>query len=195
MNVVQCFLPPHETMYTQITERCHQLTDDQMRRRPHPQLNSIAWLVWHMARSEDMGINRLIANHPDILTGDGWASRLDLSRRDMGTGMTDDEVGEFSARVNIVALRAYSAAVGRRTQEVVQGLPAEAWDDVPDPSHIHRILLEEEVIGPHAGWVEPVYVGKTKGWLLFQMALRHPSGHLGQATLIRKLQGLGSGGR
>jgi uncharacterized damage-inducible protein DinB len=182
-------------MYTQITERCHQLTDDQMRRRPHPQLNSIAWLVWHMARSEDMGINRLIANHPDVLTGDGWASRLDLPRRDMGTGMTDDEVDEFSARVNIVALRAYSAAVGRRTQEVVQGLPAEAWDDVPDPSQIHRILIEEEVIGPHAGWVEPVYVGKTKGWLLFQMALRHPSGHLGQATLIRKLQGLGSGGR
>jgi DinB superfamily len=195
MDLVSCFLPPHETMYTQIADRFGQLTDDQMRRRPHPQLNSIAWLLWHMARSEDMGVNRLIANRPDVLTGDGWASRLDLSRRDMGTGMTDDEVVEFSTRMNPVALRAYSGAVGRRTQEVVRGLPAEAWDDVPDPSHIHRVLVEEEVMGPNAGWVEPVYVGKTKGWLLLQMALRHPSGHLGQATLLRKLQGLGSGGR
>jgi hypothetical protein len=41
----------------------------------------------------------------------------------MGTSMTDDVV-EFSARVNTVALRAYSAAVGRRTQEVVRGLSA-----------------------------------------------------------------------
>jgi hypothetical protein len=97
--------------------------------------------------------------------------------------------------VNTVALRAYSRAVGCRTQEIVRGLPAEAWDDVPDPSHIHRVLVEEGVMGPNAGWVEPVYVGKTKGWLLLQMALRHPSGHLGQATLIRKMQGLGSGGR
>ena len=50
----------------------------------------------------------------------------------MGTGMTDNEVVEFSARVNTVALRAYSGAVGRRTQEIVRGQTAEAWDDVPD---------------------------------------------------------------
>jgi uncharacterized damage-inducible protein DinB len=55
MALVASFLPPHETMYTQIADRCHQLTDDQMRLRPHPQLNSIARLLWHMARSEDMG--------------------------------------------------------------------------------------------------------------------------------------------
>jgi hypothetical protein len=34
-----------------------------------------------------------------------------------------------------------------------------------------------------------------RGWLQLQMVLRHPSGHLGQATLTRKRQGLGSGGR
>jgi DinB superfamily len=96
MDLVSCSLPPHETMYTQIADRFHQLTEDQMRLRPHPHLNSIAWLLWHMARSEDMGVNRLIANGPDVLTRDGWASRLDLLRRDMGTRMTDDEVVEFS---------------------------------------------------------------------------------------------------
>jgi hypothetical protein len=150
MNAVQCFLPLHEQMHTGIVNRFRDLTDDQMRFRPHPQINSIAWLLWHIARSEDMGVNRLIANRPDVLTGDGWVSRLNLLRRDMGTGMTDDEVTEFSARVNTVALRAYSAAVGQKTQEVVRGLPAEAWDGVPDPSHIRRVLVEEGVIGPNA---------------------------------------------
>jgi DinB superfamily len=195
MDLVSCFLPLHEQMLTGIAYRFRELTDDQMQLRPHPQVNSMAWLLWHMARSEDMGVNRLIANRPDVLTGEGWASRLNLSRHDIGTGITDDEVVEFSARVHTVALRAYSAAVRRRTQEILRGLPVEAWDDVPDPSHIRRVLVEEGVMGPNAAGLEPLDVGKAKGWLLLQLALRHPSGHLGQATLIRKLHGLGSGGR
>jgi hypothetical protein len=113
----------------------------------------------------------------------------------MDTGMTDEEVAEFSARVNTVALREYSVAVGPRTQEIVRSLRAEALDEVQDASHIRKILVEEEVIGPNAVWIEQLYVGKTKGWLLGQLALRHPSGHLAQATLVRKMQGLGSGGR
>jgi hypothetical protein len=28
--------------------------------------------------------------------------------------------------------------------------PAEAWDNVPDPSHIHRVLIEEGVMGLNA---------------------------------------------
>jgi hypothetical protein len=195
MDVLQFFLPLHKMMHTQIAARFSQLTDDQMRFRPHPQLNSIVWLLWHMARSEDMAVNRLIANRPDVLHGEGWAPRLHVSRHDMGTGMTDEEVAAFSAGVDIAALRGYSAAVGRRTQEVVRGLRVEELDDVPDPAHVHRVLGEEEVMGPNAAWLEPLYVGKNKGWLLLQLALRHPSGHLGQATLVRKMQGLGSGGR
>jgi len=195
MDALQFFLPFHETMHTQSVNRFSQLTDDQMRLRPSPQMNSIAWLLWHIARSEDMGVNRLIANRPDVLHGEGWAPRLHLSRRDMGTGMTDEEVAEFTTRVDIAALRGYSAAVGHRTQEVVRSLRAEELDDVPDHAHVHQVLEEEGVMGPNAAWLEPLYVGKHKGWLLLQLALRHPTGHLGQATLVRKMQGLGSGGR
>ena len=48
------------------------LTDDQMRLRPQPHMNPIAWLLWHIARCEDLGVNRLIANRPDVLDGEGW---------------------------------------------------------------------------------------------------------------------------
>ena len=107
--------------------------------------------------------------------------RLNLSRRDMGTGMTDEAVTEFSARVNMAAFREHSAAVGRSTREVVRGLRAEELDEVSDPGHVRRVLSDTHP-----------YVGKTKGWLLIHVALRHPSRHLGQATLVRKIQGLGS---
>jgi uncharacterized damage-inducible protein DinB len=130
MDAMHFFFPLHELMHRQIADRFSQLTDAQMRLRPHPNMNSMAWLLWHIARSEDMGVNRLIAHRSDVLASEGWAQRLNLSRRDMGTGMTDEEVAEFSARVNTVALREYSAAVGRRTQEVVRSLRAEALDEV-----------------------------------------------------------------
>jgi len=55
MDAMYFFLPLHELMHGQITDRFSQLTDAQMRLRPHPNMNSIAWLLWHIARSEDMG--------------------------------------------------------------------------------------------------------------------------------------------
>ena len=146
MDAMHFFLPLHELMHGQITDRFSQLTDAQMRLRPHPNMNSIAWLLWHIARSEDMG--QSADRQSPRCPCEGWASRLNLSRHDMGTGMTDEEVAEFSARVNTVALREYSVAVGPRTQEIVRSLRAEALDEVQDASHIRKILVEEEVIGP-----------------------------------------------
>lgn len=133
MDTVQFFLLHHARLFPEIGDRFSQLTDDQMRLRPHPSMNSIAWLLWHVACGEDM-LNRLLAHRPFVLDEEGWVRRLNLSRRDVGTGMTDAEVAEFSARVDIAALRAYHAEVGRRTQEIVQGLRPEDLDVVPDPS-------------------------------------------------------------
>ena len=36
------------------------LTDEQMRVRLGPGLNSLVWLVWHMARVEDVGVNLVV---------------------------------------------------------------------------------------------------------------------------------------
>jgi hypothetical protein len=36
------------------------LTDVQLRLRPAPGLNSIAWLLWHIARSEDVMVGVLL---------------------------------------------------------------------------------------------------------------------------------------
>ena len=43
-------------------------------------------------------------------------------------GMTDDEVAEFSGAVDIASLRAYCAAVGVRTRDIVRHLRADDLD-------------------------------------------------------------------
>ena len=67
------------------------LTDEQMRARPGKGVNSPVWLLWHMARTEDVAVNLVVTDTGQVLD-DGWAPRLNVPCRHMGTGMTDDEV-------------------------------------------------------------------------------------------------------
>jgi len=39
------------------------ISDDQMRLRPGKETNSIAWLVWHMARTEDVVVNLVVVDN------------------------------------------------------------------------------------------------------------------------------------
>jgi uncharacterized damage-inducible protein DinB len=94
------------------------LTDEQMRVRPREDLNSLAWLLWHIARAEDTIVNRVLAGRSQVFE-DGWMKRLGIGRRDLGTGMTSAEVTELTRQIDLDALREYRDAVGRRTREVV----------------------------------------------------------------------------
>ena len=87
------------------------LSDEQMRSRPQPMVNSLAWLIWHMARVEDAGINRLVANRTQVLDEGGWGEQMHIPIRHHGTGMTSEEVTELSNQIDLPSLRAYHTAV------------------------------------------------------------------------------------
>src|SRR2546425_10047833 len=58
------------------------LSEDQVRRRPDPRVNTIAWLLWHAARIEDVGVNGLVADRPIWKRSSRWsASDASRSRR------------------------------------------------------------------------------------------------------------------
>jgi hypothetical protein len=164
------------------------LTDEHLRVRPHPGLNSLAWLFWHMTRAEDVGINLVIAQCPQVLDEGNWATRLNLSLRDIATGMTDLEVIEFSQRVNIASLLAYRAAVGQQTQVVVRDLQPEVLDEKIDNDLLQRIR-DAGAYGSNAEWVPQRWLGKPKGFTLMHTVLAHTYFHIGQCEDIRGLLG------
>ena len=166
------------------------LDDDQIRCRPQAGLNSLAWLIWHMARSEDAGVNLLVAKRPQVLDEDGWLHRLHVSVHDIASGMTDDEVSDFSAHVNIGDLMAYREAVGRRTCEVVAALRPAALDQEIDGSEIERAFAAG-TFSQNAGWLRVFMSGKSKAFVLGHVATGHNFMHLGEAWAIRSLLGLG----
>ena len=168
-----------------------ELSDEQMRIRPGSGLNSLVWLLWHMARTEDAAVNPVIAGRAQVLDGE-WMRRMKVPWRIIGTGMTDDEVTEMTARADISAVRAYRSAVGLRTREVVLALRPEAWDEIVGVEDIKR----GAVAGAFRDWVEGAnypWLGWTRGEQLASSAVRHNAAHLGEAVTIRGLAGFALG--
>jgi DinB superfamily len=168
-----------------------ELTDDQMRARPGSGLNSLVWLLWHMARTEDAAVNPVVAGRDQVLD-DAWMRRMNVPWRIIGTGMTADEVAEITARADIAAVRAYRSAVGRRTREVVGALRAEAWDEIVGAEDIKRAGMA----GAFRDWAEGgtyPWLGWTRGDQLASSALRHNAAHMGEAVTIRSLAGFALG--
>jgi len=165
------------------------LDDGQMRLRPGTGLNSLVWLLWHMARTEDAAVNPVVAGRDQVLD-DQWMRRMNVSWLIIGTGMTDDEVAELSARADVAAVRAYRLAVARRTREVAQALRPEAWDEVLGAEDIRR----GGVAGAFRDWVDGAnypWIGRSRGEQLANSATLHNAAHLGEAVTLRGLLGLG----
>src|SRR5215212_8466610 len=129
MDALEFFLIKYESLHGDQDDRLLSgLTDAQVRSTPYPGVNSLAWYLWHMTRCEDIGVNRLVGDRPQVLFEAEWLDRLNVSLQAIGTGMADDEVSDFSTRVNLEALRAYRAAVGRQTLDVVRDLHPQDLD-------------------------------------------------------------------
>jgi hypothetical protein len=187
MDVQELFLMQHERTHAQVKREFLQgLRDEQMRCRPKG-LNSIAWLVWHMARCEDV-LNVLIADRPQILDQGGWFDRLHVAHRDVGTGMADDEVTDLSASVDLEALRGYYHAVGQSTLEILTSLQPQKLDEIPDLRRLHPDA--EGVFRECAMWGISEREGLSKGWWLSHLGSTHNQMHRGEALTIRGLQGI-----
>lgn len=168
-----------------------ELTDAQMRARPGPGLNSLVWLLWHMARTEDAAVNAVVAGRDQVLD-EQWRRRMRVPWRIIGTGMTDDEVARVSADADVAAVRAYRSAVGLRTREVLQTLPVGAWDEVIGDADIRRAAAE----GSFRDWVDGrpyPWLGWTRAEQIASSAVRHNAAHIGEAVTLRGLAGLGLG--
>jgi hypothetical protein len=169
------------------------LSNAQLRLRPDPSLNSLVWLLWHMARTEDVAVNLVVVDGRQVLD-DAWIGRLNAPWRIIGTGMTETEVTELTARTDITALRAYRDAVGRRTQEVVRSLKPSAWEETVGPIDTGRAAAADAF---GSGWLEGIgyrsWQDQSRAARLAGGALRHNAVHLGEAITIRSQGGFALG--
>ena len=200
MDVRGLFLDQHAAMHsatvggnkTSAAERTFAgLTDAQMRVRPQEDLNSLAWLLWHIARAEDIFVNPLLAGRPQVFD-DTWKKRLGITRRDFGMGMTSPEVTELTRQIDLGALREYRDAVGLRTREVVGGFKSEDWEGAVTAEAVERTAAAGG-FGVRTEMFGKSMPGRPRAMVLSTIALFHPAGHMGEAATVRSAGGFGTG--
>ena len=173
------------------SERAFAVTDEQMRVRPRADLNSLAWLMWHIARAEDIILNPVLAGRGQVLD-DGWLRRLNITRRDFGIGMTSPEVSELTERIDLGALREYRDAVGRRTRDIVGAFRPADWEGETAAAALERAGAEG-AFGTRSEPLVKAFTGRPRAMILSGIALFHPQGHIGEAITVRSAGGFGTG--
>jgi DinB superfamily len=167
------------------------LTDEQMRVRPREDLNSLAWLMWHIARAEDILVSRVLSGRAQVFD-DAWLRRLAITRRDFGIGMTSPEVTELTKQIDLGALREYRDAVGRRTREIVGAFGPNDWDGQVAVDNVQQAAAEGG-FGARTETMVKMLPGRPRAAVLSGIALLHCSGHMGEANTVRAAGGFGTG--
>jgi hypothetical protein len=156
-----------------------------LRRIPPGGEHSIAWILWHLARIEDVTMNLLVAGSPQVFHSAGWRERLGAGIEHTGNAMDVDAVRSLSERINVEALRAYRLAVGRRTREIARDiLPGDLKQKV-DPTRLETIRAQGAVL-PDASEIMAYWGGRTLAGLLLMPPTRHNFLHLNEALRIRQ---------
>jgi len=202
MDARALFLADHTRIHASGTSTIAELSaaggftmqDDTLKRLEEPDLRaspdglcSIVWHLWHMTRIEDVVVNTLLRDAPEILDratgGVPWLARLGVDVRLVGTGDTDDEVRAFSERVDLSVLLEYRDAVGRETRAWVQDADFDALDAVPDLEA--HFAAAPPIVGERARWLPRFYIGKSGAFLLTFPVTNHGFMHWAEARVTR----------
>jgi len=168
------------------------LTDEQMRVRPREDLNSLAWVMFHISRAEDIFVNTILGARTQLFDDESWAKRLAIARRDFGIGMTSAEVTELTRQIELGALREYRDAVGRRTRDVVGSFKSQDWEGTVGADAVQR-AASEGAFGVRTEQIVKAFPGRPRSAMLSGIALFHSAGHLGEAATVRSAGGFGTG--
>ncbi len=152
--------------------------------RPGDIGNSIAWLVWHLARVEDVVINTIIRGEPQVLVAGDWQARMRVADERVGTGFEESEVEQLSRSVDVEALDAYWQAVRRATAEWLATVPAGTFEAVPD---VRGRLAAIPAIAPAKAQEGLIgfWSGRPASFLVRFPLISHGYLHLGEMLAIR----------
>ena len=84
---------------------------ERLRARPHRDMNSMVWSVWHSIRSEDACISRFVAPCEQVFTTQHFLTRMGVPFSGDGFGMSSDDVTALSNEIVVAELIAYGHAV------------------------------------------------------------------------------------
>ncbi len=142
------------------------LSGEQIHMVPEGESHSIAWIMWHGARVEDLIVQQMIKGQPQEWVAGGWADQLGLPAQSFGTGHTTDEARAIHIK-DAAAFQRYADAVAAHTHHLL--------DTASDEE------LEREIsVGQRK---------ETVGQAITLHLVTHLNGHRGEINLLRGMMG------
>jgi hypothetical protein len=161
------------------------LSEAEFRAIPPGCEHSIAWIVWHLARIEDVTMNMLLMDGKQVFTTGKWQEKLKISVSDTGNRMPPKKIAQLNKQIDIRALLKYRDAVGKRTRKNVLAVEPAQWKQKVDPERIAR-LVPEGAVNPVATGVLEYWGSLTYAGLLLMPPTRHNLIHLNEIMKMKK---------
>lgn len=134
---------------------------------------TIAWVLWHTARIEDLTMGILVGQGQQIFNEE-WQKKMNVRIKDTGNALNDDEIMEFSHQVDIPTLITYRNEVGKRTQQIVRQLQAEDMHRAVSLEGIRQIKETGGVTSQEDSlWLLDYWGNKDVAGLLLMPPSRH----------------------
>ena len=164
------------------------LTEEQFRAIQPKGEHSIAWILFHTARIEDITMNMLVAGIAQVYKRDKWAKKLKSTIHHAANKMEDVSVRRLSFRLDMAALREYRLSVGKRTREIVRKIQPDEFNQKVEPIRLEKLLKEGAMID-EAMEIINYWSKRTIAGLLLMPPTRHNFLHLNEAMKVKqKLQ-------
>ena len=147
--------------------------------------HSIAWIILHLARIEDITMNMLVAGTSQVYKRDKWAQKLKSTIHHSANKMNDDSVKLLSSRLDMAALREYRLSVGKRTREIVRKIKPDEFSQKVAPVRLEKLLKEGAMIEDAMEIIE-YWSKRTIAGLLLMPPTRHNFLHLNEAMKVKQ---------
>jgi hypothetical protein len=146
---------------------------------------TIAWNLWHLTRIEDLTANILIADGQQVMN-DEWLKKLNVTVRDTGNAMSDEEIIALSTTMDMRAMRDYRIAVGRRTREILKSLKPDDLKRKFTASQLQRIMDEGGLLEVEGSkWLLDFWGKKTVAGILQMPITRHQVVHINDSLKLK----------
>ncbi|HBF4440547.1 TPA: DinB family protein [Clostridioides difficile] len=166
------------TEKNEVDKLINDLNRDEYAIMPTNKDETIAWVLWHITRIEDLTVNMLVAQKEQIFN-EQWKDRLSVFITDTGNALSDDEIMNLSKSINIDELLCYRNEVAKNTIEVVKDLKAEDMKRKVSPIDLERILVTGGVIKHEDSiWLLDFWGNKDIAGILLMPPTRHVILHL-----------------
>jgi hypothetical protein len=159
---------------------------DKLTARPDGADNSIAWIVWHLARMEDVAINAVVRGGQQVLETDGWGARMSVADMRTGTGFAPSDVRGIEQILDVDGLDGYWTAVRRATISWLETAPS--LDEVPDATS--RLAAIPAIVPSEGGWIHEEWMGKPARYFVRTVVIAHGYLHLGEMRSVRSRLGI-----